>query len=99
MTTIPLNKLIPAKVNVRKTNAKDGIDELAASIAAHGLLTSLTVRKASRGRFAVVAGQRRYHALTLLAERDQLAADHPVLCQVLDGSADATEIGAMAETG
>ncbi len=57
MTTIPLDQLIPAKANVRKTGGRDGIEELAASIAAHGLLTSLTVRKAARGKFAVIAGQ------------------------------------------
>jgi ParB-like nuclease domain len=56
MTTIPLNKLIPAPDNVRKTGAGDGIGELAASIAAHGLLQSLVVRKAKRGTFAVIAG-------------------------------------------
>jgi hypothetical protein len=31
MTTIALNKLVPAKANVRKTGATDGIEELAAS--------------------------------------------------------------------
>ena len=93
MTTIALNKLVPAKANVRRTGATDGIEELAASIAAHGLLTSLTVRKSARGKFAVIAGRRRYLALSLLADRDQLPADHPVLCQVLDRDADATEIG------
>ena len=31
MPTIPLNKLTPAKANVRKTGATEGIDELAAS--------------------------------------------------------------------
>ena len=45
------NQLVPAKANVRKTGAKDGIEELAASIAAHGLLTSLDVRKDSRGKY------------------------------------------------
>ena len=93
MTTIPLNQLTPAKSNVRKTGNQDGIEELAASIAAHGLLTSLAVRKAPRGKFTVIAGQRRYHALSMLAARDQVAADLPVLCQVLDRNADATEIG------
>ena len=93
MTTIPLNQLTPAKTNVRKTGAQDGLEELAASIAAHGLLTSLAVRKAPRGKFTVISGQRRYHALSMLAARDQVAADLPVLCQVLDRDADATEIG------
>jgi ParB family chromosome partitioning protein len=69
MTTIPLNKPDPAKANVRKTGGNDGIEELAASIAAHGLLASLDVRKAARGSYIVVAGQRRLRALKLLAER------------------------------
>src|ERR1700690_2536267 len=55
----PLNQLTPAKANVRKTGGNDAIEELAASIAAHGLLTSLDVRKAARGRYTVIAGQRR----------------------------------------
>ena len=37
LETIPLNKLVPAPCNVRKTGAL-AIDDLAASIAAHGLL-------------------------------------------------------------
>jgi len=63
MTTIALNKLTSWSGNVRKTGASEGIDELASSIAAHGLLQSLVVRKATRGKFAVVAGQRRLLAL------------------------------------
>ena len=93
MTTVPLNKLVSAKTNARKTGAKDGIEELAASIAAHGLLTSLTVRPSARGKFAVIAEQRRYLALSMLAARNQIPADHPVLCQVCERDADATEIG------
>ena len=93
MTTIPLNKLTPAKANVGKTGGNDGIEELAASIAAHGLLTSLAVRKASRGKHAIVAGHRRYRAMSMLAERGQIPDDHLVLCQVLDRDTNATEIG------
>jgi ParB family chromosome partitioning protein len=57
-TTIALNKLLPWAGNVRKTDADKGIGELAASIAAHGLLQSLVVRKDKRGKYAVVAGRR-----------------------------------------
>ncbi len=32
MTTIALNKLVPATDNVRRTGATDGIEELAASM-------------------------------------------------------------------
>ena len=93
MTTIPLNKLIPGLDNVRKTGAGDGLGELAASIAAHGLLQSLVVTKAARGKFAVIAGQRRLLALSMLAEQGQVPADLSVECHVVSREADATEIG------
>jgi hypothetical protein len=35
---IPLNMLIQSDMNVRKTEPRAGTEELAASIAAHGLL-------------------------------------------------------------
>jgi hypothetical protein len=65
-TTIALNKLLAWQGNVRKTDPDKAIDELAASIAAHGLLQSLVVRKDKRGKYAVVAGQRRLLALKSL---------------------------------
>jgi ParB family chromosome partitioning protein len=89
---IALNKLIPWNGNVRKTGASDGIEELQASISAHGVLQSLVVRKNSRGKFAVVAGRRRYLALSALAEAGSITADTLVPCRVVSRSADATEI-------
>ena len=82
MITISLNRLDPAKGNVRKTAGNGGIEELAASTAAPGLFTSLDVRKATRGSYTVIAGQQRYRALKLLAKRGQLAPDHsrPASC-------------------
>ena len=41
---IPLTQLVPSPLNVRKTGTKTGIEALAASIAAHGLLQNLQVR-------------------------------------------------------
>ena len=76
---------------MRKTNAKTGIEELAASIAAHGLLQNLQVRPAKDGIFEVVAGGRRLAALNLLAKQKKIAADYPVPCHVLDQQ-DAHEI-------
>ena len=89
---IALNKLVASRDNVRKTGVADGIGELAASIAAHGLLQSLVVRKTARGKFAVIAGQRRHMALSLLAEQGSIAADMPISCAVLSKDADAAEI-------
>jgi ParB family chromosome partitioning protein len=79
-TTIPLNKLLAWDGNVRKTNADKGIDELAASITAHGLLQSLVVRKDKRGRYAVFAGRRRLLALQPLAENGNIAETMPIPC-------------------
>ena len=88
---IPLSKLAPSPANVRKTCAKDGIEQLAASIEAHGLLQNLQVREAANGSFEVVTGSRRLAALRLMAKAKKIEADHPVPCNVLDGE-DPTEI-------
>jgi ParB family transcriptional regulator, chromosome partitioning protein len=89
---IALNKLVASTDNARKTGIADGLEELAASIAAHGLLQSLVVRKTSRGKFAVIAGQRRRMALSMLAEQGSIPADMPIACKVLSKDSDAAEI-------
>ncbi|MBI4031645.1 MAG: ParB N-terminal domain-containing protein [Proteobacteria bacterium] len=85
---IPLNKLAVWDGNVRKTGASEGLEDLAASIAAHGLLQSLVVKEApargkAKGKYQIVAGQRRFMALSQLAKRGAIEADHPVPCQVI----------------
>jgi ParB family chromosome partitioning protein len=92
IASIPLSKLVPWDGNVRKTGAADHLEELTASIAAHGVLQSLTVRKTSRGKYAIVAGRRRYLALSALAQGGTIDADAPVPCRIVASSADATEI-------
>ena len=88
---IALTDLVPSPDNVRKTGAKIGIEELAASIEAHGLLQNLQVMEAASGTFEVVAGGRRLAALKLLAKRKALSKDAPIPCNVL-ASEHATEI-------
>ena len=88
---IPLTKLTPSAANVRKTGTNAGIDELAASIAAHGLLQNLQVRAAAGGKFEVVAGGRRLAALKLLAKRKSIAKSAEIACNVLEDE-DAGEI-------
>src|SRR5580704_11344837 len=90
--SIPLNKLVPWDGNVRKTNATDDLEELVASIEAHGILQSLVVKKTSRGKFSIIAGRRRYHASRILVERGTMAYDAPVPCQIVPSGADAAEI-------
>jgi ParB family chromosome partitioning protein len=92
-TSIPLSKLTAWDGNVRKTEGSDtALAELAASIAAHGLLQSLVVRKDKKGKFAVVAGGRRLLALQQLAASGSIDADYAVPCQAIASDADATEI-------
>lgn len=83
ITTIPLHRLVPSLANVRKTGGTS-IDDLAASIAAHGLLQNLQVRAAAGGKYEVIAGGRRLAALKRLVKQKQLAKDFAVPCHVAE---------------
>jgi len=94
--TIPLNALKPSKANIRKTERLSGIESLAASIEASGLLENLVVKPAAspKGRVAqyeVVAGGRRLAALKLLARKRKIAGDQGIPCLVLVNGTTATE--------
>jgi ParB family chromosome partitioning protein len=94
---IPLNKLVRSSLNVRKTGA-DSIEDLAASILAHGLLQNLTVTKKltptkakakakdSTDDYEVVAGGRRLAALQSLAKQKKIPKDYAVPCKIVDGN-------------
>lgn len=88
---IPLNKLVLCPDNVRKTGALIGIEELAASIKAHGLLQNLQVRPGVKGKYEVVAGGRRLAALQRLAKAKAIAKTEEIACQVMEVE-DAAEI-------
>ena len=90
ITNIPLNKLTAWKGNVRKTQNKASLDELAASIKAHGLQQNLVVRKDGEN-FLVVAGGRRLKALQQLAKAGDIKATFAVPCRIMQ-TGDATEI-------
>jgi ParB family chromosome partitioning protein len=90
-STIPLNKLTAWPGNVRRTGSDKALDGLA-SIAAHGPLQSLVVRKDRRGRYAVVAGRRRFRALLSLAEAGTITEDAAIRCHVIAADMNATEI-------
>lgn len=93
VTLIPLNKLAAWDGNVRKTSGADTtLAELAASIAAHGLINNLVVLPEKDGIHPVVAGGRRLAAHQLLVEEGKMAADHPVKCEIRADATDALEI-------
>lgn len=91
LITLPLSKLQRSEDNVRRTSNHHDIEELAASIAALGVLQNLTVRPVQSGqrkgaeKFEVLAGGRRLAALKLLLKRKRIPKSYPVPCRVLEG--------------
>lgn len=72
LQSISLSQLTPSKTNPRKLFDVAGLEGLAASIRADGLLQNLVVAPAKGKRFAIISGERRYRALKLLEERGEL---------------------------
>lgn len=78
---IEIKYLIASKNNVRRTASKLGIDELKASILAHGLMQNLIV--VSKGdKFEVIAGNRRLQAMNELIAEGKLKKEFTVNCRV-----------------
>lgn len=90
--SLTLDRLTLWSGNVRRTDASSGIAELTDSIMAHGLLQSLVVRKAKRGKYEVIAGQRRYLALSQLAKQKRIAADYEISCTLASDELEPTEL-------
>tara|TARA_R110001592_G_scaffold221139_2_gene475822 strand:- start:29249 stop:31057 length:1809 start_codon:yes stop_codon:yes gene_type:complete len=90
---IALNKLKISPRNVRKvSSSKEEDRQLIASIAAHGLLQNLVVIPAQEeGVFEVVAGGRRFAALTHLLNSNTITGELEVTCKIADEN-DATEL-------
>lgn len=85
---IPVGRLSLSPLNVRKTGAESGIEELAALIHSQGVLQNLTVYeecKSARQRtnsYAVIAGGRRWRALQLLVKQKRIPPTCEVPCLV-----------------
>ncbi len=92
---ISLKALAPSPLNARRIDKKIAIDELAASILAHGLLQGLSVVEIAGGKYQVSAGGRRLAALKLLLKRKAITGDFEVPCQVVP--ADLAEEASLAE--
>ena len=83
IVNVPLNKLVASPLNVRKTGGQT-IDELAASIRAHGLLHNLVVTRAKGDKYQVIAGGRRLAALVKLAKDKVISKTMDVPCRVVE---------------
>jgi len=91
---IPLENLTVAATNARTHGASEGLDSLAASIKARGVLQPLLVRPVAEvetggAGFEIVAGQRRYLACQRLAQDGPV---EPLPCMVLDATDDAAAL-------
>jgi ParB/RepB/Spo0J family partition protein len=81
---IPFSTILPPANNPRTAFDASGIEGLAASIQADGLLQNLVVtpEPVEEPRYRLVSGERRYRALRLLVERGDLADDAPVPVEI-----------------
>ena len=59
---LPLQKVEPNPAQPRKTFEPEALQELADSIAVHGVIQPLTVRKLPNGYYQIIAGERRWRA-------------------------------------
>ncbi len=84
-----IDQLEPGSLQPRKHMDREGLEELAASIAVHGVLQPILVRpkKGEDNKFEIIAGERRWRA----AQKAQLH-EVPVIIKTLDDE-QALEIG------
>src|SRR5271155_1580324 len=80
---IAVSRLTKSPLNARRTVAKIGMDELKASLLAHGLMQNLVVTDAGDGSFLVIAGGRRLEAIHTLQAEGKLPQDFAVPCQIV----------------
>ncbi len=62
---LPTVSLAPNPAQPRKRFSREGLEELAASIAQHGVLQPLSVRRTSTGGYELISGERRLRAAHL----------------------------------
>lgn len=59
---LPIAAIIPNAFQPRTEFEESALEDLAASVAAHGVLQPIMVRSAGRGRYEIIAGERRFRA-------------------------------------
>lgn len=80
---VAVTRLEKSPLNARRTGGTMGIDELKASILAHGLMQNLVVTDAGEGMFRVIAGGRRLAAIRSLQAEGKLPQEFVVACHVV----------------
>ena len=60
--TLNINDIVPNRNQPRRDFDEESLQELAASIAEHGLLQPIVVRPNTDGTYMIIAGERRWRA-------------------------------------
>jgi len=84
---VPVEQIAPNPFQPRKTFNEASIEELARSVAQHGIVQPLVVTRAGENRYKLIAGERRYRA----AQKAGLTTV-PVVVKEMMGDGDALEI-------
>jgi len=83
---VPVAEITPNPLQPRRNFAPDGLAELAASIARHGLLQPVVVSRTGPGAYVLIAGERRWRAA-------QLAGLERIPAVVREAGEDADQLG------
>jgi ParB family chromosome partitioning protein len=70
ISDISIGKIEANPFNPRTNFEKEALQELSASIAAHGIIQPLTVRKLGRDKYQLISGERRFRAAQLAGLTD-----------------------------
>ncbi len=84
---VPVEQIAPNPFQPRKTFNEASIEELARSVAQHGIVQPLVVTRAGENRYKLIAGERRYRA----AQKAGLTTV-PVVVKEMMGEGDALQI-------
>ena len=100
---IPLDKLVISKSNMRYGKKAPDVSDILPTIRARGVIQPVIVRPTciasqdTDGAFEIVAGSRRFHAATIVADERRAAGEtvaEPMPCAILDDGDDAAAIEA-----
>jgi ParB family transcriptional regulator, chromosome partitioning protein len=80
---LAVSRLEKSPHNARRTTVNVGMEELKASLLAHGLMQNLVVTDTGDGTYRVIAGGRRLEAIHSLQAEGKLPDDFAVPCQVV----------------
>lgn len=99
-TSIPFSRLVATDAINARASTKDGLDELAASIAVKGVIQPLAVRpQDGSNRYEIIDGRRRFQALAKLVKAGTLAKTYAVPIHVRNETdGEALETSLMANT-